>query len=147
MANDSEALEIDADADDDDTGSEGAADEQPELHWMTEEVTQEQMKKRLHASSMAFDVRKAWDPEVIVMMQCIASQANCPVMFVVALFPALICLAAGPNVRLSAWHEGASGCPDGWKELFNITTFLVSRSGGGKSNVMRIIKDIIKVFV
>ena len=104
------------------------------------------MVKRLHASSEAADILSFYPVHVVNMMEEMAKEASAPPMFVCALVAGAVCLAAGEHVRVSCYHEGRSGIPNGWLELFNLTTFLASRSGGGKSNVMRVIKRCIKEY-
>ena len=115
-------------------------------HWVTESVTETQMVKRLHAHTRKFKIKQAWPPQMVKIMKAVARQCGVPVMFIASQMPAAICLAAGSKVRVSAWHEGLDGVPAGWIELFNITCFLVSRSGGGKSNGMRALKTAIASF-
>ena len=117
-----------------------------EQHWVEEKVPYEAIVKRLHHHSLTADISTFYPPHVVAMLQEMATQAGAPVMFVVALFGSAVCLAAGPNVRVSAVHEGQTGIPGGWVELFNLTTFLASRSGGGKSNVLRLFKIALKMF-
>ena len=129
---------------DDDGGQMG--ERQDEQHWVEEKVAYEAIVKRLHEHSLAADIGTFYPPHVVAMLQEMATQAGAPVMFVAAMFGSAVCLAAGPKVRVSAVHEGATGIPGGWLELFNLTTFLASRSGGGKSNVLRLFKIALKLF-
>ena len=136
------------DDDKDETSESTASNESPAIEyiWTREARSETELIKRLHASTSALNLRDAWPEEMVVIMEELATQAGCPVKYVAALMPAVICTAAGPNVRVSAWHEGCDGTPAGWLELLNITCFLASRSGGGKSNCMRILKHALKQF-
>ena len=131
----------------DDDSAPRANSEQEELtaKWIDENITYDAMLKRLHEHSGNADINDFYPPNVVAMLEEMAKQAGAPVLFAAALFSA-ICLAAGPNVRASAIHEGRSGDHFGWTELFNLTTFLASRSGGGKRNIMRLFKAAFKEF-
>ena len=131
----------------DDRSNEASAEPAVVCFWTIEsKITMADMVKRLHKSTCKVDPYTLYPKVVVTMLAAMSAQAGAPVMFAVAMLAPCVGLAAGPCVRVSAWHQGSSEIPPGWLEMRNFVSFLSSRSGGGKSNLLRLIKKAIKIF-
>jgi hypothetical protein len=130
----------------DDRSNEASAVPVPAPYFWTIEskITMPEMVKRLHKSTCKVDPYTIYPKGVVTMLAAMSAQAGAPVMCAVAMLAPCVGLAAGPCVRVSVWHQGSSEIPPGWLEMMNFVSFLSLRSGGGKSNLLRLIKKSIK---